>query len=290
MQLNSKQHLQITGILELAENDLLFKASYSKNSPLGNQNETLLIRQAGTTTSLLRAFDTEIKILLSTPNNGITAISSFGDIYMFDGQQWQDQQTEPEDPEYIFAALAWEDDIYACCTLGKVMKFNGQQWQVLSDDLSGEELDTYDLCMTQDGLVVCGEDGLLVCKKPTGSDVYDIPTNVSLMSIVQTRTEELACVGRKGTMLIGSKDSWSLVDTHGIEANLSDITRWREHLYVSANQQILEFDQHILINKYDIPSFNVISLSTSLWSIGLQSLHQFDGQNWQEIIIHLDLS
>jgi hypothetical protein len=65
------------------------------------------------------------------------------------------------------------------------------------------------------------------------------------------------------------------------------VVSWRGDIYVSANNSVLLFKNGTFEIAGKIQSFNLIALEDSLWSVGLNQLHRFDGQNWSEVHISL---
>lgn len=282
----STEPLQISGLLETAPESWLLKAS--PRSGCGGESGTWLLRHTGGETRVVGRFEADIKALLPGPQGSSYAVSAFGEVFRVEEDQIRPIADEPADPEAIFGTLVDGGRIFACCTMGRVMVFEEGAWTVLGEDVGGDELDTYGLCADGPDQWVCGEQGLLLRRRAGRFERVEVPTRQNLMAISRGPDGRLVVVGRKGTLLFSGEQGFRAGEP-GTDRNLSDVVFWRDRCFVSANSEVLEIESGRLRERTAVPSFDLVATPSALWSIGLGTLHRFDGQVWTPVAIEADL-
>lgn len=290
MILNSSKNMQISGLVETEDGILYFRAFADSNAGIAITNTTYIIKHYQDKSDILRIIEEEISTISIIGSETLVAISKFGNVYVFDGYKWSDYKIQFESVDYIFKSLVHEKKIYSVCTGGMFTCYENGQWEQVASDVGDDDLDLIGLCYEHDdSFIVCGESGILASvSKNKDPRIIDIPTNGYLLDVKKISDSQFAVCGSQGTLFIGIDDEWHDYSEPDYDANFTSMEYWKNHLYISAGNQVLLFQDKKLNKHGDIQSLNLFGLKNSLWSIGLKKLHEYDGGSWNEVIIEIN--
>ncbi|WP_031432420.1 beta propeller repeat protein [Methylomarinum vadi] len=291
MKLNSSINMQISSVVDAGDDRLFFRAFSDLESEVPNLNKTYIIESYNGAYNLLRVIDEEIASLSVTENGGLFAIGKNGNIYKYSENNWQDIKAQFKPIEYLFRSIVHKDVIYSACTGGSVFSFSDDAWENVCSDVGDDDLDLISICHGADDLLfVCGENGILASISVTDNafKVIGIPTNAYLYDIKKIDNDNLAVCGRNGTFFIGNELVWRDFSRTDLNVSFSSVEIWRDELYLSASDRVLLFHDGNY-TEFNIPSLNLIGLKNGLWSIALKKLHKFNGLEWEEVIVEINV-
>ena len=139
-----------------------------------------------------------------------------------------------------------ENDIYAVGWQGEIWKYNGLEWI--------QKVSPTNQILTS---VACADDGMVyIC-------------------------------GRKGMLIKGKDDQWEILSSNDNNDDFWDVHYFKGKVYVSSLSAIYEVvdDGLKMLRLEDVPGtcMHLTSADGIMWSIGIQDLLSFDGEQWQRI-------
>ncbi len=289
MILNSSKNLQISGIAETEDGRLFFRAFADTDSGVAITKMTYIIESYQSSFEILRIVKEEI-VSVVTDCNILILIGRFGNVYVYDGKEWQDYKIQLEPVKSIFKSIIHEKNIYAVCTGGMFACFDKKRWEIIANDVGHNNIYLIGVCYNRDNsFLVCGKNGVLaLVTKNKGVNLIDIPTNCWLLDVVKMDVERFAVCGRKGTLFLGCDDNWYDYSQPDLDVNFTSMVFWHNQLFLSAKDRVLLFDGAEYSEHAEIDSLNLVGLKSGLWSIGLKKLYKFDGSNWNEMVVEVD--
>ena len=60
-------------------------------------------------------------------------------------------------------------------------------------------------------------------------------------------------------------------------------------LFISAEKQVWYFEKKRIDKSTDISSFSLWKTRNKLWSLGIKEIHCFNGKDWKEFIVEIDI-
>lgn len=291
MILSSSRNMQVSGIAEAEDGKLYFRAFADSDAGIAITNTTYIIETYKDESNILRVIDEEIASISVIEVNTLVAVSKFGNVYVFDGMQWDDYKIKFEPVDCIFKSLSHKNKVYSVCTGGMFECYEKGQWEEIASDVGDDDLDLIGLCFEHDdSFFVCGESGILASvSKNKDARIIDIPTNGYLLEVKKISDSQFAVCGRQGALFIGFDDEWHDYSEPEYDANFTSMDFWENKLYLSAGNQVLLFENKKFAKHWEVPSLNLFGLKNNLWSIGLNTLYKYDGIAWHEVVLEIEI-
>jgi hypothetical protein len=289
MKFDSRDNLQISGIRRSNGGRLYFRGYAKSEINRTIMDRTYIISSSEDGYTLLREIDEEITAIEILPDQSFIAIGSFGNLYQYKTGKWTDLAYEISPAEMLSRTLVDDNSVYVVGTGQRFMKLAANGWVPVCPGAQEDgETDLTGLCPSGEGrFIVCGVDGFIAEVSEKEFMAIELPTNVDLNNVAQTSEGQIAVCGNNGTFFIGRKNIWEDYSCPELGVSFTSVVSWRGDIYVSANNSVLLFKNGMFEIAGKIQSFNLIALEDSLWSVGLNQLHRFDGQNWSEVHISL---
>lgn len=117
----------------------------------------------------------------------------------------------------------------------------------------------------------------------------DSPVNTILTGVCCAGDKEVYACGRLGTLLVGEKDRWMVVEHQSTEKDIWGLAWFNNHLYVSTLRAVYTLERGELQTVdfgSDIPRtcYQLSVADGVLWSIGAKDVMAFNGREWARIV------
>ena len=137
-------------------------------------------------------------------------------------------------------------------------------------------------------LTVVTIEGFLANYNGAGWEHIDLPTSASLSRISRLRDGRYVLVGKKGTVLIGDRDQWSIRESPNAEISYWGLGEWEGVLYVShlGGIHVLLGDTLQALPIPDAENLEFTMLKSGpdgLWSFAGQTIGLIDERGWTTI-------
>ena len=288
MILNSSSNMQVAGIVESKNGRKYYHAFADSNDGIPIMDRTIIIESTNGSYNILRIIPDEIVSILCNGVTLLSAISKFGNVYEYDGTNWKVNIYTSKPTRYIFKSIVHNRLVYSVCAGGDFLQFD-KDWTIISKNVGQNNLKLLGVCNEKNNsFLVCGTDGILASVEVNKEvRIIDLPTNAFLLEVKKMQDNSFAVCGRKSTLFIGKDDFWNDY-SKGEKVNFTSMEFWKERLYISAQKNVLVFNNEKYSKYENIRSLNLCGLKDELWSIALKALYKFDGANWDEVVIEID--
>nr|WP_319490552.1 hypothetical protein [uncultured Desulfobacter sp.] len=115
------------------------------------------------------------------------------------------------------------------------------------------------------------------------------PTNIPLTGICTDGDQTVYICGRLGTLIVGRKNNWEIIENNITEDDFWSIIYFKGHVYFSTFWQVYRLDKSGVIEPIDFglefPSscYHLTQADGTLWSIGKKDIISYNGVAWERI-------
>ncbi|MEO1309901.1 MAG: hypothetical protein AAFV51_02890 [Pseudomonadota bacterium] len=287
MRFDSRDNLQVSGVRQSPDGRFFFRAFAKSEVNTTITDVTYIISGDEDDFEVLREIDDEITGIEFLSDGTFVAVGAFGSVYLFSGGSWIDFDIGPVEKEVLGRTVAQGNAVFTIGTARRFIKFSGRAWEPVNRRFGDDEdVDLYGLCAGREGaFLVCGEGGNLWEVSTETVRIHTPPTNVDLNNVAVLPDGLIAICGTQGVFMVGADDKWRDLSQPELNADFTSVSTWRGAVFVSANRSIWRLSEAGLETFAEIPSFNLIALRDTLWSVGVNELHRYDGSAWREVRI-----
>lgn len=232
------------------------------------------------------------------PLEQLIAVAEWGDVLCMGSGDTHDEHVlagkgGPKDRGPMRGARRIGDFIYACGMDRQVYRRDVQaRWSDVGPKPRGKAKGTSGL-EALDGfgdkeIYSVGWDGEIWKYDGKAWQLAPSPTNLVLVDVCCAGDGVVYACGRKGLLLRGRDQTWSIVDTGDMREDIWSLAWFEDRLYLSTMYSVYTLGpdglQDVDMGK-DVPE-SCYRLSTSdglLWSIGEKDVMAFDGKNWTRV-------
>lgn len=243
-------------------------------------------------------YDAHSLAVVSHPELGLISVSGPGYYSanmasgMSTGDIFDDSFPPPRKPRTggIRSVAAVDGRAFAIGLRGIVYRFDGpKRWTRIDDGLpesfNGQAIHGF----SQQELYAVGREGSMWQFDGRDWVSRDLPTSVTLTSILCTPQGKVYVGGHHGLLLEGRNDSWSLVDHQQTADDIWDLEWFANSLYLSTMKDVYQLNGQQLqaVDFGADPPRSCYQLSAGnevMWSNGEFDIMQFDGTNWSRIV------
>ncbi len=180
--------------------------------------------------------------------------------------------------------------VYRCDGVG--------EWTRLDHEVRDDDGDTSAGFNSIDGfsekeIYAVGWDGEIFWRDDARWSKVDSPTNLALLKVVCASNKKVFACGMAGTLLVGHRNAWEVVDQDETTENFVDAVWFKGALYLATATGIFRYYRETLkqvLSVEDIEgpegaSFNSLDASKSkLWSVGRKLIATTeDGKSWTRL-------
>lgn len=200
-----------------------------------------------------------------------------------------ERQSPPEAP--IRAVRHIAGHVYAVGVERQAYMRTGGKWRMISTDdvMTSEKPVAFQAVdgFSENEIYTAGWDGEIWSFDGNAWEQRESPTNIILNDIA-AGPDVCIAVGLAGQIIMGRGDNWEMIEQDETDEDFWSVRAFNGAFYITALSGIYELrdGEFALFRDTDEEMRTVYALSTGpsgLWSVGLQDIVLFDGNDWKTI-------
>jgi photosystem II stability/assembly factor-like uncharacterized protein len=196
---------------------------------------------------------------------------------------------------YVSQIRVIGDEVYVCGDLHQVYRRTESGWIHIDEEILvrdpravGRGLNSIDGTASND-IYAVGDRGIILHYDGSHWEDMGSPTNCSLERVRCVSRDEVYICGARGTLLRGKGKEWELLGGEVMfDEDFWSVEWFQDSLYVSTSSRLLEWvDEEMRVVEgglsYPIKGHHLSATRKSLWSIAVNDLFRFDGEQWNKV-------
>jgi hypothetical protein len=227
---------------------------------------------------MLRVFEKEITgICWCEPR--LYIVDDDRNVYHYDRSGWLDLVGDRQHTRRINALRCLGGRLFGVGDHNLIYLWNGTQWEVQTNEVLDNYL--YDLALDDEGrMLVAGQRGL-IGEVVSGTIVrYEAPVNTDLTCVFHIGAGRFVATGWKATVLVGTRDELTVVDTGERKLNCATAVRWNDDILISAGREILRLNGTEAVVWQPVDALRLAESGGHLWKIDYQGAAKFVDGEW----------